>query len=294
MFEKAKANIFFDKSTKRDDINKSYAMVNPDDSWYDTITTIHKSLDEIQKLPHETLEIRSDDGLNLKAIYYPHENGSDVTVICIHGLKSHAEREFAFPGLFYHSLGFNVLIIYQRAHGLSEGERISFGVFEHLDVMRWVDKINEINPDGKIILHGLSMGGGVVLNLTNKTMKNVKLLITDAPAKSIVDLISEICGQIFKKNPDKICKYVLENFKTEFKVDPAEFDLLKFVSECKYPLFLTAGSDEKMDEFLSELKNLNPQETQLIILPDCQHANGMYKQTELYQKSLKEFINKHL
>ena len=35
----------------------------------------------------------------------------------------------------------------------------------------------------------------------------------------------------------------------------------------------------------------NPKDTEIIILPGCNHGNGMYKQTELYQGKIKEFIN---
>ena len=98
MFDKLKANIIFHSLLKRPNIEKAYAMVPPTDSWYDTITTVHNSLAEIQKLPHDHLEITSHDGLKLKALYYPGE--SNVTVICAHGYTSHAEREWAFPGLF--------------------------------------------------------------------------------------------------------------------------------------------------------------------------------------------------
>ena len=66
MLHKLKANILFHKLLKRPNINKAYAMVGPEDSWYATITKVHQSLAEIQKLPHETLSITSHDGLQLK------------------------------------------------------------------------------------------------------------------------------------------------------------------------------------------------------------------------------------
>ena len=90
---------------KRPNINKAYAMVKESDSRYDTIKKVHESLDEIRKNPHDILEITSKDNLKLKAVYYPNAKESDVTVICVHGYTSHAEREWAFPGLFYLSLG---------------------------------------------------------------------------------------------------------------------------------------------------------------------------------------------
>jgi len=174
MLNRLKANILFEILLKRPNIDKAYKMVPPTDSWYDTITTVHNSLAEIRKLPHENWQITSHDGLSLKGIYYP--GSQDVTVIWVHGYTSHAERESAFPGLFYHSLGYNVLIPYLRSHGPSEGKYITVGALEQLDMLRWIDRINALMPNGKIILHGLSMGGGIVLDLASYpgiTGKNV-------------------------------------------------------------------------------------------------------------------------
>ena len=136
MFAKLKANMLFERLLKRPDISKAYKMVGPEDSWYDTITTVHDSLAAIQKLPHEYWEQTAFDGTRQQAIFYP--GSSDVTVIWIHGYTSHAERESAYPGLFYHSLGYNVLIPYLRAHGPSEGNFIAFGALEYRDMMQWV------------------------------------------------------------------------------------------------------------------------------------------------------------
>ena len=265
MLHKLKANILFHKLLKRPNIDKAYAMVGPEDSWYATITKVHQSLAEIQKLPHETLSI-----------------------------TSHAEREWAFPGLFYHSLGYNVLIPYQRAHGISEGKYITFGALEHLDMMNWVKLINRRSPESKIVIHGLSMGGGIVLNLADKEMTNVKCLIADAPSTGIEDLFRSIARSAFKKDGDKVCLHIFQKFNKLFHTDITMWNGITQVSGGKYPLFLTAGSEEHMDEELSDLKKHNPKDTHILILPGCNHGNGMYKQTELFQNALKEFIEHHL
>ena len=63
MFEKIKAKLIFGKLLSRPDIEKAYAMVGPEDSWYNTIKKAHDSLKEIQTLPHEIQEIKSSDGI---------------------------------------------------------------------------------------------------------------------------------------------------------------------------------------------------------------------------------------
>ena len=294
MFEKLKANCMFDMLLRRKDIRKAYKMVGPEDSWYDTITTVHNSLAEIQKLPHENLQITSHDGLALKAIFYP--GTSNKTMIWVHGYTSHAERESAFPGLFYHSLGFNVLIPYLRAHGPSQGKYMAFGALEQMDMLRWVDRVNEMIPDGEILLHGLSMGGGIVLYLADQEMRNVKALIADAPNTGIPGFFRGVTYGTFKKekNPERIYDYAINRFKKEFAVDAADFDALERVKHAKYPLLLSAGSNENLEDILQQIKENSPEKTTVLILPGCNHGNGMYKQTELYQSAIKAFLMENM
>ena len=292
MFNKLKANLYFHLLFTRPNIRKAYAMVKPTDSWYNTITTVHNSLAQIQKLPHQCLEITSHDGYNLKAVYYPGE--SDVTVICAHGYTSHAEREWAFPGLFYHSLGYNVLIPYQRAHGISAGKYISLGALEHRDMMGWVDRINEITPDGQIILHGLSMGGEIVLYLADKDLKNVKCLVVDAPNVSIDGFLKGVATHVFKKNSTEVYKHLTERFHKEFSLNTCDFEAVDMVKGSRYPILLAAGSNENMEEIFRDLAAANPQETEVVILPGCDHGNGMYKQTEMFQTAIRDFIAKYV
>ena len=291
MFEKIKAKVLFEVLLKRHDINEAYKMVGPEDSWYQTITTVHNSLAEIQKLPHENWEITSHDGLSLKAVFYP--GTTTKTVIWIHGYTSHAERESAFPGLFYHSMGYNVLVPYLRAHGPSEGKYISFGPMEAMDIKKWIDRVNEQVP-GSILLHGLSMGGGIALDLAAMELQNVKCILADAPSYSIPEFFEGVSRYNSKKNPKKLAAFLFERYRREFSVDAADYDRRETIRNGKYPLMLSAGSLEEQDEVLSVLKERNPHPTTVLILPGCNHGNGMYKQTEMYQNAIREFAEKYM
>ena len=293
MFEKIKAKITFGRLLSRPNINKAYAMVGPEDSWYDTIKTVHESLDEIRKLPHEVLEIKSSDGLTMRGIYYPSANKSDRTVICIHGYTSHAEREWAFPGLFYHSLGFNVLIPYQRAHGISEGPKITFGVMEIFDMVNWIGKVNDITPDGKILIHGLSMGGGIALELSDSKLPNIKGIIADAPTSSVESFFYNVSREIFKKSSDIIAKYAIEDLNRYTGLEAKYYNFVETVKDSSYPILLSAGSMEHREEQFEEIKRNNPCDTEVLILEGCNHGNGMYKQTQAYQDKIKSFIDRY-
>lgn len=47
-----------------------------------------------------------------------------------------------------------------------------------------------------------------------------------------------------------------------------------------------------MEDSLKKLKISD--DIKILILPGCSHGNGMYKQTELFQKTIKEFIENNL
>ena len=292
MFEKLKANAVFHVLMKRHNIDNAYKMVGPEDSWYDTITKVHNSLAEIRQLPHENWEITSHDSLSLKAVFYP--GNTNKTVIWVHGYTSHGERESAFPGLFYHSMGFNVLIPYLRAHGPSEGKYISFGPEECRDLKAWLEKLNSCIPDGQVMFHGLSMGGGIALDLATMKLKNVKCILADAPSYSIPDFFKQVTYSTFKVGQEKILSHMHRRFQKEFSSDAADFDRVKNMVNGKYPLMLTAGSMEGQDEVLNALKERNPQPTNVLILPGCNHGNGMYKQTQMYQNAIREFVDKYM
>ena len=57
---------------------------------------------------------------------------------------------------------------------------------------------------------------------------------------------------------------------------------------------VTAGSMENCEELLELLQKNNPAETAVVILPGCNHGNGMYKQTEMYQSAIKELVERHM
>lgn len=292
MFEKYKANHLFYKLMHRPDINKAYAMVGPEDSWYKTIKKVHDSLAEIHQLSHERLSIVTHDDLRMEGVYY--DCGSKKTMIWVHGYTSHAERESAFPGLFYRSMGFNVLVPYLRAHGPSEGKFISFGHLECRDLQNWVSKINEMIPDGQILIHGISMGGGIVLDLASVPMQNVKCLVADAPSESIEGFLRAVTSYNFQKNTDKAYTHIYNRFVKEFDAKPEDFNRVHTIRNSQYPILLSAGAMEKCEELFEQLTANNPQPTHQVILPGCNHGNGMYKQTEMYQTAIREFIDRYM
>ena len=108
-----------------------------------------------------------------------------------------------------------------------------------------------------------------------------------------VDLVGQNIPN-YKVGIEKFLSCLYQRFRDVFGVDAAEYDRCETIREGKYPLMVTAGSNEKMEEVLSIIKERNPQPTTVLILPGCNHGNGMYKQTELYQNAIREFAERYM
>lgn len=110
--------------------------------------------------------ITSRDGLRLHAYLFEQENPAAArgTIVLVHGWRSHPQLDFSASRSSYLEKGLNVLAIHQRAHGLSEGKFICFGVKERFDLLDWLAFVSErYGADHKIITSGISMGSATVL-----------------------------------------------------------------------------------------------------------------------------------
>jgi fermentation-respiration switch protein FrsA (DUF1100 family) len=102
----------------------------------------------------------TSDGLKLIGEYY--DFGGSSAVIIISGRTESLLYSYYFAEPF-RSAGYNVLVIDNRAHGLSEGKISSLGYKEYRDVIRWAELLHDELGNGKIVLHGICIGASTAL-----------------------------------------------------------------------------------------------------------------------------------
>lgn len=107
---------------------------------------------------HEELHVMSYDGKLLHATFLPKEH-TKGTILLFHGYKSCWQIDFGLVlPYYYDTLGYSLLLVDQRAHGLSQGKYLTFGVRERMDVISWATYMGQkLGPDAPLILGGLSM-----------------------------------------------------------------------------------------------------------------------------------------
>ena len=141
---------------------------------------MRKWAEDVEKLPHEDVEILSYDGLTLRGKFYEYAPGADIELM-FPGYRGTAKRDLCGGVQRCFSLGRSALVVDQRGSGTSDGHVITFGVREYRDCLSWVEYINQIfDGQRRIILTGISMGASTVMNAAAQELpKNVIGVIAD-------------------------------------------------------------------------------------------------------------------
>ena len=143
----------------------------------------------LRAIPHKDIFAESYDKLELHARLLQVENSNKVAIL-FHGYRGTACRDFSGGAVELYSMGYNVILVDERAHGESEGHTITFGKRERKDVLTWISKAKSLmGHDAEIVLVGISMGGATVLYASEFIDKNIKI-IADCPYATPEEVIA--------------------------------------------------------------------------------------------------------
>lgn len=155
---------------------------------------IHHISAIMESIPFQPVSVKSFDGTVLSGRYYHVRDGAPIQLM-FHGYQSCAFRDCSGGHALSRKMGFNSLVVDQRAHGSSEGTTISFGVHERKDCLCWIHFLNDRFGDQvPILLNGLSMGAATVLMAADLPLpENVVCIIADSPYSSPTAIIQKVC-----------------------------------------------------------------------------------------------------
>ena len=131
----------------------------PDDEEYKRMFDIGIEWDRRYAAYKQPVEIVSD-GFRLVGEYF--DFGGTTSVIIIAGRMESLLYSYYFAEP-YRKLGYNILVIDNRAHGMSEGRILSLGFKEYRDILRWGELLHDSFGQKNIVLHGICIGCSVGL-----------------------------------------------------------------------------------------------------------------------------------
>ncbi len=243
-----------------------------------------------EKVDFKKVTIESFDGLKLAGFYF--DNKSDKTAVVVHGFgQSHKEMQ-PYCKMFCER-NFNVLAIDNRTHGESEGNVITYGWLERLDLVSWCAHLAEENPNVKIVLFGLSMGGSAVcLASAEKTLKNVVGIVSDCAFDNASREFDHIMK--LKHIKSKILKKILISYtKRLYNFDLEQVDVVSQVKNTRLPILFIHGSQDDFvpTENVNNLFNSAPQGLrEKYVVDGAAHAMSYATDGVIYEKKVFDFL----
>ena len=265
----------------------------PAGTQYDVIRDQMTALVEAAvRVPCREVTMESFDGLKLFARWYDIRPGAPV-ILMFHGWKGGSLRDMAGAHKIARENGCNILLVDERAHGLSGGHQITFGVKERYDVLTWCDWIlDHCGRDTEIILSGVSMGGAVVLMASDlKLPEQVKGIIADSAFASPRSIICKVAED--KGVSGKIAwPFVYMAARLFAHFDPNASSSLEAVKHTDIPVLLIHGTEDRFVpcEMSREICSCCRSECRLEIFKGAMHGVSYCIDTERYTKAVLDFV----
>ncbi len=246
---------------------------------------------------YEGISFQTFDGLMLKGWWF--KSGSEKLVIMVTGLipnRVNTEYQGMWIAKDLVENGYDVMMYDSRAHGESEGSRISYGNNESKDVLSVVEfaKTKGFNPE-KIALLGDSTGAVSILMVAHQ-LKDIGAMIIDTPTTDYRPRVVEVLWKE-KFIPPFFAPGVFYFTDIVFglkigQVKPIERMVL--VPERKF-LFLHGEKDKTfpVEDSKKLLEKANT-ESRLVVFPDGSHIETFKSDPDLYRKEVFDFLDSEL
>ena len=208
------------------------------------ISNLYKDMEDMGKKEFEEITLKTFDGLTLKANYY--NNNSKKTAILIHGYKATPLNNFSTIGKYLLKMGYNLLMVYQRTHGKSEGKHITFSKKEGLDLLEWINYVDSNKKTDEIILYGISMGSSTLMTISDKIYSDkIRLLVFES---GFIKMSKMIKDSLRRKNKLLLLFYPLVKVHSllfaHFWISSR--DISKHLENCGYKALFIHGKDDRL------------------------------------------------
>lgn len=242
------------------------------------------------------IKIKSPRGAAVHADYFPAEEPSDIYAICLHGYTSLPEENAIMCNKFF-EWGYNVLSPSLCGHGDSESKYVAMGWHDRIDIIAWINYIISENPEAKIILCGVSMGGAAVMMTTGENLpENVVCAIEDCGYTSVWDEFSIQIGEQFNLPSFPFLNAAETVTKLRAGYGLKEASSVEQVKKSKTPtLFIHGDKDDFVPFWMLDVVYENAAcEKEKLIVENAPHAQSAFVEPELYWSTIKDFIEKYI
>lgn len=249
-----------------------------------------------EPLQKEEVRIASHDGLRLHGVVVKAEQPSPKWVILVHGYTTSLPASIPFMDMFREE-GFNVLLVDQRRHGKSEGKYTTYGYHEKHDVAAWVRYIKDAYGENCVVgLHGVSLGGGTVLEYLSLPEADAKFVIADCPYSDLTRLMHHQLQRLNHLPAALFLPLVNARMRKRAGFTLDQVSPVRSVQSSKIPvMFIHGAKDNYIPPSMSEeLFAAKTGAKRLLLIQDATHGFALDADPALYKRSVQEFVREAL
>lgn len=275
--------------------NNALATKMSGGSWDKHLVMLDESKKWLEGAECEPLQMTGFDGTVLAGYYYPAHNNNGCLVMAFNGYRSDSRGQYSHITRFLNGLGYDVVLIDDRAHGSSGGKYVGFGVLDRFDCAKWAKYIDEkFRSERKIYLYGVSMGAAsVVLAGALELPETVKGIIADCGFTSPYDVFKHVLHSWYHipslpllQISNLYCRvFAGYGYKDANAADAA--------AKSKIPLLVIhGGADTFVPTYMGrEIYNASASvHKKLVIVDDACHAESYFIDMERYRREFTDFI----
>lgn len=255
----------------------------------------HKWLDSMD-FQRETLT--SEDGYEFVATRLDSMvPGSHLWALVLHGYTGWKEAMYPYARMYYRH-GYNCIIPDLRTQGESDGDYIGMGWTDHYDCMLWIERILEIDPAAKIVIHGQSMGAATALLMSGEESlsDHVKAVVSDASYTDAYSMFGEKLTAWFSLPPFPIVDTAVLMLKIRGGYNLMDAAPIEAVKKSKTPtLFIHGDLDAMISvDMAYRLYDAAACEKELLIVEGAGHAQCKDKDPNLFVRTVFDFLQPYM
>lgn len=239
----------------------------------------------------EEIFIQSEDGLRLRAYEVMLPGSHDYAILC-HGYLGNLEEMIRF-GEEYRKRGFSVLLPDIRAHGKSEGTDRCMGWLARKDMLLWIDRAVRRDPQARVLLFGISMGGALVMMTGGEKLPpQVRGIIEDCGYTSAWDEFAYQVHDMFHL-PVFPCLYAAGAIvKRRAGYRLKEASAVEQLKKCHVPmLFIHGGEDRFVPPWmLDKVYDAAAGPKEKLLIPGAGHARAAVVDPARYWQAVDRFL----
>ncbi len=273
---------------------KKQPLSDPDETSDESSSQIKKNaLKWLGETDHEDWWTESFDSLKLHALFYPQKLTSHKWVIVLHGWKGSLRNTCTY-GCKYFEHGFNVLMVENRASGMSGGKAFGMGWLERKDNITWINEILSRDAGARIVLHGESMGAAsVMMTIGENLPEQVKAAVSDCGYTSVRDEFFHVWRTFVKKPAFPILHLGTLFCGLRFHYTFGTASSVKQLRKSRTPILFLHGGDDNFVSVSMIRKNYiaTRSKKDWFVIPRADHCGSQFANPDVYWNKVWDFIS---